>query len=58
MYKKFLDDYTSDFNAKVIKVACPVLVTLSDENNDILYGSTERFLNEEDLIGAFRERRY
>ncbi|MBP0833478.1 lipase/acyltransferase domain-containing protein [Bacillus anthracis] len=56
VYKKFLDDYTSDFNAKVIKVACPVLVTLSDENNDILYGSTERFLNEEDLIGEHLER--
>ncbi|MGE6505041.1 lipase family alpha/beta hydrolase [Bacillus cereus] len=54
--EKFLNEYTSTFNAKVIKVACPVLVSLSDSNNEVLYGSTEYLLNEEELNEKHFER--
>ncbi|MDM8151655.1 lipase/acyltransferase domain-containing protein [Priestia megaterium] len=48
LYKKVIDKYSSTFNAKVIKVACPVLVSLSDSHNEILYGNMEYLLDDKD----------
>ncbi|WP_338705446.1 lipase family alpha/beta hydrolase [Priestia aryabhattai] len=48
LHKKVLDKYTSKFNAKVIRVACPVLVSLSDSQNEILYGNMEYLLDDKD----------
>ncbi|MEK4814122.1 MULTISPECIES: lipase/acyltransferase domain-containing protein [Bacillus] len=48
VHQKFKEKYISNFKAKVIKVACPVLVSLSDSNHGVLYGSAESLLNEND----------
>ncbi|OME83086.1 hypothetical protein BK120_14890 [Paenibacillus sp. FSL A5-0031] len=45
----------ASFSGNVIKVACPVTVSLSDENGNIIYGSIE-ILDDEDIEELFSEK--
>ncbi|TXK83550.1 lipase/acyltransferase domain-containing protein [Paenibacillus sp. N3.4] len=45
------------FNGKVLRIACPVIVSLVDENGDVIYGNIE-ILDESDLLHILKSQKY